>query len=86
MTKYSLTIPISNLGEFLVFVVYILYHRRKDFVWTMNSVICSWHFPHGKEDGPSRFHWNERKDFKLNGLANDTGNFRLSMSNSHITY
>ncbi|XP_046375958.2 uncharacterized protein LOC124148745 [Haliotis rufescens] len=38
---------------------WILMIQRDDFDPTPNTRVCSWHFPHGKERGPSRFHWTE---------------------------
>ncbi|XP_046577517.1 uncharacterized protein LOC124285349 [Haliotis rubra] len=38
---------------------WILMIQRDDFDPTPNTRVCSWHFPHGKEKGPSRFHWTE---------------------------
>uniref|UniRef100_UPI00358EFD23 uncharacterized protein n=1 Tax=Myxine glutinosa TaxID=7769 RepID=UPI00358EFD23 len=39
--------------------------RRKDFIPTCNSRVCSWHFSNGKDEGPSRFSWNSDKTFNF---------------------
>uniref|UniRef100_A0A3Q0SQK6 THAP-type domain-containing protein n=1 Tax=Amphilophus citrinellus TaxID=61819 RepID=A0A3Q0SQK6_AMPCI len=36
-------------------------HRRENFTPNCNSRVCSWHFPKGKDAGPTRFAWNEGK-------------------------
>jgi hypothetical protein len=35
--------------------VLCLKRRREGFEWQMETRICSWHFPHGKEHGHTRF-------------------------------
>ncbi|XP_072564765.1 uncharacterized protein [Paramormyrops kingsleyae] len=39
--------------------------RRENFTPNCNSRVCSWHFPDGKAAGPTRFAWNEQKNFKV---------------------
>uniref|UniRef100_UPI00358DEB2A uncharacterized protein n=1 Tax=Myxine glutinosa TaxID=7769 RepID=UPI00358DEB2A len=39
--------------------------RRKDFIPTCNSRVCSWHFSNGKDGGPSRFSWNSDNTFNF---------------------
>jgi hypothetical protein len=39
----------------------------------METRICSWDFPHGKEHGPTRFAWNLTKNFDLTGVSLDPG-------------
>ncbi|XP_063059206.1 uncharacterized protein LOC134452647 [Engraulis encrasicolus] len=41
--------------------------RRDKFTPTTNTRICGWHFPNGKEAGPTRFAWNEGKAFQSIG-------------------
>lgn len=37
--------------------------RRDNWEPTPHSTVCSWHFPEGREKGPTRFAWNKEKLF-----------------------
>jgi hypothetical protein len=37
--------------------------RREHWTPPLEAVLCSWHFPEGRERGPSRFNWNVNKLF-----------------------
>ena len=44
----------------------LCFFRRKDWLPTKYSRVCSWHFSQGYDTGPIRFYWNKKKILNFN--------------------